>query len=91
MEDKKNGSQTEQKDVQPLKMCKFVDLKDGLVIKLEGYPLCRIRISVNRENKQYTILFNDIDGWVYRVKKSAEGELVSANFRRMVLEEVVCT
>lgn len=76
-----------------VKSVKFVDMNgDGLIIKLEGYPIHFIRIIMNRERQHYSILFRDRDGWTYRVKKVTElGDSdLFKNHTRMILEEV-CT
>ncbi len=71
--------------------CKFVDLKEnGLIIKLEGYPLSFIRIINNKRTETFSVLFRDNDGWIYKVIKNVKGELLSATINKVV-ERVVCT
>lgn len=53
--------------------CKFTRLGHGFLIKLEGFPLKYIRLSINRDCSQYSIAFTEHDGWDYRVQKSEDG------------------
>lgn len=76
------------KEVEEIKMCKFTHLKEGgLIIKLEGYPINFIKIIRNDRRNRFSVTFRDMDGWLYKVDKEVEGDLIGASINR-VIEEV---
>ncbi len=70
---------------------KVVELKNGgLIIRLVGYPISFIKITYNPTTKSYNLVIRDSDGWIYRVVRDVEGELLGITIDN-VIKDVSCT
>ena len=73
------------------KTYKVVELKNGgLIIRLVGYPISFIKITYNPTTKSYNLVIRDSDGWIYRVVRDVEGELLGITIDN-VIKDVSCT
>ena len=82
-----NKSLFDEQEQQPTKAYKVTETKNGVAIKLEGYPLQFIRIIKDTRFHKYSILLRDIDGWALKLNKSADNRVVAATLFRMEEKE----
>ena len=73
------------------KTYKVVELRNGgLIIRLVGYPISFIKITYNPTTKSYNLVIRDSDGWIYRVVRNVEGELLGITIDN-VIKDASCT
>lgn len=67
----------------PIKTYKVTEMKNGVAIKLEGYPLQFIRIIKDTRFHKYSILMRDVDGWAVKLNKSEDNRVIAATLFKM--------
>lgn len=73
------------------KTYKVVELKNGgLIIRLVGYPISFIKITYNPTTKNYNLIIRDCDGWIYRVVRNVDGELLGITIDNAI-KDATCT
>ena len=65
------------------KTYKVTETKNGVAIKLVGYPLSFIRIIKYTRFHKYSILLRDIDGWALKLNKSEDNRVIAATLFKM--------
>lgn len=65
------------------KTYKVTETKNGVAIKLEGYPLSFIRIIKDTRFHKYSILLRDIDGWALKLNKSEDNRVIAVTLFKM--------
>lgn len=78
-----NGTLFDEQEQQPTKAYKVTETRNGVAIKLEGYPLSFIRIIKDTRFHKYSILMRDVDGWALKLNKSEDSRLITATLFRM--------
>jgi hypothetical protein len=68
---------------QPTKTYKVTETKNGVAIKLEGYPLQFIRIIKDTRFHKYSILLRDVDGWALKLNKGEDSRVIAATIFKM--------
>jgi len=71
----------------PTKAYKVTEMKNGIAIQLENYPLSFIRIIKDTRFHKYSILMRDADGWAVKLNKSEDSRLITATLFRMEEKE----
>ncbi len=70
------------------KSCSFTSMGDnGIIIKLEGYPIRHIRITMNRHGQHYSVLLRDAENTTCRIRKVAELNDLHCE-TKMIFEEI---
>ena len=72
---------------QPTKAYKVTETKNGVAIKLEGYPLQFIRIIKDTRFHKYSILLRDVDGWALKLNKSEDNRVIATTIFKMEEKE----
>ena len=85
--DNSSKSLFDEQEQKPTKAYKVTETKNGVAIKLEGYPLQFIRIIKDTRFHKYSILLRDVDGWALKLNKSADNRVVAATLFRMEEKE----
>lgn len=85
--DNSSKSLFDEQEQKPTKTYKVTETKNGVAIKLEGYPLQFIRIIKDTRFHKYSILLRDVDGWALKLNKSADNRVVAATLFRMEEKE----
>lgn len=78
-----NKSLFDEQERQPTKSFKVTETKNGVAIRLEGYPLQFIRIIKDTRFHKYSILMRDVDGWAVKLNKSEDSRVIAATLFKM--------
>ena len=89
IEPMKGNSLFDEQEQQPIRTCKVTEMKNGVAIKLEGYPLSFIRIIKDTRFHKYSILMRDVDGWALKLNKSEDSRVIAATLFKM--KKDICT
>ena len=69
--------------------CSFTSMGDnGIIIKLNGYPIRYIRITMNRHGQHYSVLFRDTENTTCRIRKVTELNDLHGCVTKMIFEEI---
>lgn len=71
------------------KSCSFTSMgDDGIIIKLNGYNIRYIRITMNRHGQHYSVLFRDTENTTCRIRKVTELNDLHGCVTKMIFEEI---